>query len=284
MPPKGKSKLAAVSTIASTTASDAKILQQPSSATLSYASRLSVHLSLLGFTALVLPRSSSLFIELPAPQSSLDRPEPAFLQPLTSSPALTTAWMCAGAFVLLAAWAAPMRTWVSGEQGRKPGEDIAKRNNDRAESFRGAALMTVAGTAAFSGLLTLFGAPLLMYHVRTVLLSLLLSLLTLWTPAYTFGIPKFAVLDAVRFRWTRVFCDFSPQSDAERAVFFPSAGALLGAWVGAFPIALDWDRPWQAWPLTPAFGAILGYSVGSLLALVLIVLPPPAPELSIRTE
>jgi phosphatidylinositol glycan class F len=29
------------------------------------------------------------------------------------------------------------------------------------------------------------------------------------------------------------------------------------------PLALDWDRPWQAYPLPPAFGAIAGYIVGS---------------------
>lgn len=50
------------------------------------------------------------------------------------------------------------------------------------------------------------------------------------------------------------------------------------------PIALDWDRPWQvslmisfwsplrfkydqAWPLTPAFGAITGYISSSIVAL-----------------
>ncbi|KAG1748211.1 hypothetical protein EDB19DRAFT_1905264 [Suillus lakei] len=35
----------------------------------------------------------------------------------------------------------------------------------------------------------------------------------------------------------------------------------------ALPIALDWDRPWQAWPLTPLFGGIAGYIVGSPPAL-----------------
>jgi len=33
------------------------------------------------------------------------------------------------------------------------------------------------------------------------------------------------------------------------------------------PIGLDWDRPWQAYPLTPAAGASLGYMAGALLAL-----------------
>lgn len=42
-------------------------------------------------------------------------------------------------------------------------------------------------------------------------------------------------------------------------------GAVIGAWIGSVLLALDWDRPWQAYPLTPAFGMLLGYSIGSYL-------------------
>jgi len=31
----------------------------------------------------------------------------------------------------------------------------------------------------------------------------------------------------------------------ERAMVYPAVGAVLGSWLGAIPIALDWDRPWQ---------------------------------------
>lgn len=48
---------------------------------------------------------------------------------------------------------------------------------------------------------------------------------------------------------------------------YPAIGTLAGSWVGAIPIALDWDRPWQAWPLTPAYGAVVGYIVATLAAL-----------------
>ncbi len=47
---------------------------------------------------------------------------------------------------------------------------------------------------------------------------------------------------------------------------YPAIGTLAGSWVGAIPIALDWDRPWQAWPLTPAYGAVVGYIVATLAA------------------
>ncbi|XP_053642920.1 uncharacterized protein PIG-F isoform X2 [Cherax quadricarinatus] len=42
---------------------------------------------------------------------------------------------------------------------------------------------------------------------------------------------------------------------------------LLGAWLGAIPIPLDWDTPWQVWPLTCSIGAVLG-EVGASLYVI----------------
>ena len=67
---------------------------------------------------------------------------------------------------------------------------------------------------------------------------------------------------------------------------YPALGAVFGCWSGVIPIGLDWERPWQvgcakiprcsshsrnpqAWPLTPAYGAISGYIIGSLVAFVM---------------
>lgn len=36
-----------------------------------------------------------------------------------------------------------------------------------------------------------------------------------------------------------------PKGGLERAVCIPAHGAVIGAWVGAFPMPLDWERPWQ---------------------------------------
>lgn len=48
-------------------------------------------------------------------------------------------------------------------------------------------------------------------------------------------------------------------------VYGATLGALLGAWIGAVPIPLDWDREWQKWPVTIVAGAYGGYVVGKLL-------------------
>jgi phosphatidylinositol glycan class F len=42
-------------------------------------------------------------------------------------------------------------------------------------------------------------------------------------------------------------------------------GACVGAWLGAVPIPLDWDREWQKWPVTIVTGCYLGYVVGKTL-------------------
>ncbi|KAH7101687.1 GPI biosynthesis protein family Pig-F-domain-containing protein, partial [Auriculariales sp. MPI-PUGE-AT-0066] len=243
--------------------------------------RLLVHLVLLSFTALFLPRSSSYFVTLPAAPSSLDRPEPLWLQPLTASPLLTLVWLCAGTTLTVLSWCGSLRAWVFFERvpNAKLDEALMKRwNEGRPNAIRDAAVATLASTVVFYIVATFFGAPLATYHLRTVLLSLLISLLAVCSPAYALGLPlhaypSFSPTDPHYARWARLFAALSPMpnSAAERHMLFASAGTVLGAWVGAFPIALDWDRPWQAWPLTPAFGSIAGYIGGSLVGLALNV-------------
>lgn len=41
-------------------------------------------------------------------------------------------------------------------------------------------------------------------------------------------------------------------------------GACVGAWIGAIPIPLDWDRDWQRWPVTVVVGMYFGAVVGKL--------------------
>jgi len=81
----------------------------------SYATTVGIHSSLLLFTALFLPRTSlaifnktSNFPFLQA-ASSLDRPQPEFLEVLTASPSLTVAWLCAGVFLISFSWGGRIR-------------------------------------------------------------------------------------------------------------------------------------------------------------------------------
>lgn len=81
----------------------------------SHAATVGIHSSLLLFSALFLPRSSlAVFNDtsnfpLRQPASSLDRPQPEFLEVLTASPPLTLAWLCAGVFLISFSWGGRIR-------------------------------------------------------------------------------------------------------------------------------------------------------------------------------
>jgi len=38
-------------------------------------------------------------------------------------------------------------------------------------------------------------------------------------------------------------------------------GTIIGAWLGAIPIPLDWDRWWQQWPITCLVSSTIGAGV-----------------------
>ncbi|CAE6452585.1 unnamed protein product, partial [Rhizoctonia solani] len=143
----------------------------------------------------------------------------------------------------------------------------------RVLAFQEAAI-AVAFTAplAFT-LLVLFGAPINSHLIPTAFLAILLSILTVWTPAYTFGVPSLTSqtlkAEERRQKWIGLFVEFSARSPVDRAILFPAVGAILGCWLGVSPMPLDWDRPWQAWPLTSAYMAVIGHLVGSGVSLAL---------------
>ena len=77
-------------------------------------------------------------------------------------------------------------------------------------------------------------------------------------------------------QWLRLFVDTRCRSAREALVLVPALGATAGAWLGAVPIPLDWDRRWQAWPLTCVYGALVGYGLGLVLACAGVLAPSQA--------
>lgn len=80
-----------------------------------------------------------------------------------------------------------------------------------------------------------------------------MSLLGLYPLFYTRGV---AGKD-----WTVILSARAPFDEA----FGGLIGAGVGAWLGAVPIPLDWDREWQKWPVTILCGIYAGYTVGKLV-------------------
>ncbi|KAJ6095136.1 hypothetical protein N7467_002649 [Penicillium canescens] len=109
-------------------------------------------------------------------------------------------------------------------------------------------------TPVLALLLVLFGAPLTTHNAETVLCAAHMAVLSATALIYAHGTDRGV--------WNEVWGIARPAD----AVWGGALGAGLGAWFGAIPIPLDWDRPWQAFPITILVGAYIGYALGSLLS------------------
>ncbi|KAF9531176.1 GPI biosynthesis protein family Pig-F-domain-containing protein [Crepidotus variabilis] len=249
---------------------------KPSIPIASYISIAGVHSTLWAFAVLFLPRTSFLS-PLTTPEwdptqlTSRDKPQHPFLEPLTLNPTATLLWICFGAAVLQTWWASWLRKWWLdiGLRGSDAEKRVERQQYDGQifAMFRDAWLATLATTLPIHFILVLFGASFVTHVTKTYLLALLLSIMVVYPPALVIGIPTLSNNSGAMFRrwtWVRLFAEFWPRNLVERALVYPATGAVLGTWVGAFPIALDWDRPWQAWPLTPTFGAVAGFILASI--------------------
>ncbi|KFO92136.1 Phosphatidylinositol-glycan biosynthesis class F protein [Buceros rhinoceros silvestris] len=110
----------------------------------------------------------------------------------------------------------------------------------------------------FHTVIVLYGAPLSESVAETFLLAVLLSTFT--------TLQCLCVLGPNVPAWMRVFSKNGATSVWESSLQITAMGSVLGAWLGAFPIPLDWDRPWQVWPISCSLGATLGYTAGLIIA------------------
>ncbi|KAJ5791144.1 uncharacterized protein N7518_008155 [Penicillium psychrosexuale] len=115
-------------------------------------------------------------------------------------------------------------------------------------------LTFVLATPALTILLVLFGAPLTTHNSETILCAAHMAVLSATALIYAHGVDRGV--------WNEVWGIARPAD----AVWGSALGTGLGAWFGAIPIPLDWDRPWQAFPITILVGAYIGYAIGSLLS------------------
>ncbi|CAI5730198.1 unnamed protein product [Hyaloperonospora brassicae] len=133
----------------------------------------------------------------------------------------------------------------------------------------------IVGAMAFHVTLVLFGAPVVDLWPQTLLLAVLLSSLT--------TMPLALHLTWAPQKWRTLLLELRVTTVLELYLVCSSIGAALGAYVGAFPIPLDWDRPWQQWPLTCVYGTLLGQAAGILTSMVLAATSPSIAKLT-KTE
>ncbi|KAK0719728.1 GPI biosynthesis protein Pig-F, partial [Lasiosphaeris hirsuta] len=145
-------------------------------------------------------------------------------------------------------------------QKPRPGEKTLKKvvNSDGTSPNAPVAtllslLLTLFSTPLLHAVMVLFGAPALSHTAHTLLCAAHLAVLALFPLFYAHGVdgPAWAALASFR----------APLDEP----FGGLAGALVGAWLGAVPIPLDWDREWQRWPVTILCGVYGGYLLGRVL-------------------
>ncbi|XP_076358828.1 phosphatidylinositol glycan anchor biosynthesis class F [Tachypleus tridentatus] len=118
-------------------------------------------------------------------------------------------------------------------------------------------------TVSFYIIAVLFGAPLFHDIIETVYFSLLLSVLV--------GIPLCFLIEPSIHALCQIILQRNYHSIQEIHCLNLVYGSLVGAWVGAVAIPLDWDRPWQKWPFPCCVGALAGNFGGNIISLPLIV-------------
>ncbi|KAL2650945.1 hypothetical protein R1flu_019073 [Riccia fluitans] len=118
-------------------------------------------------------------------------------------------------------------------------------------AFRGFLSLPI-GMIVASFIATIFGAPVSYESaVRTLHWGALVSTLTV--------VPVAAVAGGSWPMWHQLFAATKPNGPLELALCLPAHGAAIGSWVGAWPMPLDWERPWQEWPVCCTYGAVGGY-------------------------
>ncbi|KAF2665258.1 hypothetical protein BT63DRAFT_429180 [Microthyrium microscopicum] len=136
---------------------------------------------------------------------------------------------------------------------KKPGGPVGAPISKRITTSLLASIVTILiGTPILTTLLILFGAPLTTHFRHTVLCAAHISLLA--------GLPLTYVHGIEMESWRRISALMLPIDE----VFGAAVGTILGAWLGAIPIPLDWDREWQKWPVTIVTGAYIGWAVGKI--------------------
>ncbi|KAI9225997.1 MAG: GPI biosynthesis protein family Pig-F-domain-containing protein [Piptocephalis tieghemiana] len=124
-----------------------------------------------------------------------------------------------------------------------------------------ASVHTLAVSLVLHTLALLFGAPLLDQSWETYMGALFIAIFSVYPVSLDHPI---SLKD-----WSLCCKSFSSSSSTlpldspllSPSWLFPLGSALFGAWLGAMTIPLDWDRPWQRWPIPCVVGAAISHTL-----------------------
>uniref|UniRef100_A0A8C2UGF5 Phosphatidylinositol glycan anchor biosynthesis class F n=1 Tax=Chinchilla lanigera TaxID=34839 RepID=A0A8C2UGF5_CHILA len=105
---------------------------------------------------------------------------------------------------------------------------------------------------SFHVIFVLYGAPLVELALETFLFAVILSTFT--------TVPCLCLLGPILKAQLRVFSKNGVTSIWENSLQITTISSFVGAWLGAFPIPLGWERPWRY----TTFGYVAGLVISPL--------------------
>src|SRR3989338_6186250 len=158
---------------------------------------------------------------------------------------------------------------------------------DQSCTAKSAVLVVISSIIFIHFLAILFGAPVITNIYATFSFAWFLTSIgtlpslssrshdkpALWAPNSSFPL-SFSLsqqFQSIQFFLGALFTHFANafQSWRDCPRNFRLAALFFGAWLGAIVFPLDWDRPWQVWPVPCVFSGMVLFSFSSFLSLFL---------------
>lgn len=120
-------------------------------------------------------------------------------------------------------------------------------------------LLILSTVTIYYVIAVLFGAEIFEKSEETLMLSIIVASLTVVPSCLNLGAEQTISFLVGKYTSSNPISDMIMQSIL--LTFF-------GTWLGAITIPLDWERPWQKWPIPCYLGALLGNIVACILTLI----------------
>lgn len=133
------------------------------------------------------------------------------------------------------------------------------------ESVKRGIVMLLGHTATFYISAVLLGAPYFSQIAETLVFSLFLSVLC--------SIPL-AVFCGVRYAHVIDLMAVDRPKKHEQSARFIAMLTIFGAWIGSATIPLDWERWWQAWPISNCIAMSAASLVGWIFTVTALKFRP----------
>uniref|UniRef100_A0A8D8YD41 Phosphatidylinositol-glycan biosynthesis class F protein n=2 Tax=Cacopsylla melanoneura TaxID=428564 RepID=A0A8D8YD41_9HEMI len=138
---------------------------------------------------------------------------------------------------------------------------LSKLGNVKLSELVQSTISILLSIFVFAFIAVIFGASVTSNYEQTLVFSSLLSIVTVLPACIHFNAQSaISLLASGQY-------SSNQNMNQQKIVLQKFYCTMLGAWLGAFVIPLDWNRDWQVWPIPCCMGALVGTGVGQLVSL-----------------